>query len=135
MDTAFKIRKHLTPPRGMRAAFGAQELRREVRREVSERVAFKSGEGPSALAFDGWTLNVSRGGVRAIIERPVALGDVFDVTVGLADASPLVRQGRVVWFQEEADGFIVGVAFLGTHASGQLSAQATPPAPGRGSAQ
>ena len=39
MDTALKIRKHLTPPSGIRAAYGSHEMRREVRREVSERVA------------------------------------------------------------------------------------------------
>jgi len=111
MDTALKIRKHLTPPSGMRAAFGVvQEMRREIRREVSERVLLAGGPVP----MEGWTLNLSRGGVRLIVEREVALGDVFDVTVGTADASPLVRQGRVVWLQEEADGFIVGLAFVAT---------------------
>jgi hypothetical protein len=110
MDTALKIRKHLTPPSGMRATFGIDEMRREIRREVSERVTLEGGVEP----VEGWTLNVSRGGVRVIVEREVALGEVFDVTVGMADASPLARQGRVVWFQEEADGFIVGIAFVAT---------------------
>jgi hypothetical protein len=108
MDTALKIRKHLTPPSGMRASFGDQNLRREVRREVSERVTLQR----AGAAIEGWTLNVSRGGVRLIVEREIALGEVFDVTVGSADASPLARHGRVVWFQEEADGFIVGIAFV-----------------------
>ena len=112
MEAGFKIRKHLTPPRGMRASSALQEMRREVRREVSERVTLRS----AAWECEGWTLNVSRGGVRVIVERPIALGAVFDVTIGLADASPLVRQGRAVWFQQEADGFIVGVAFIPTHA-------------------
>lgn len=120
MDTTAKIRKHLTPSSGMRAAFGSldsRDSRREIRREVSERVTLRGAglheEGPrQGSVLDGWTLNVSRGGVRVIIERPVALGEVFDVTVGMADASPLARQGRVVWFQEEADGFIAGLAFL-----------------------
>jgi hypothetical protein len=66
---------------------------------------------------------VSRGGVRIIVERPVVLGEVVDVTVGLVDASPLSRQGRVVWFQEEADGFIVGVAFLGSSSGERPAAQ------------
>jgi hypothetical protein len=110
MDSALKIRKHLTPVRGMRAAGSFVEMRREIRREVSERVGLKAGE----TTFEGWSLNVSRGGVRVIVEHRVTLGEVFDVSVGLATASPLVRQGRVVWFQEEADGFIVGIAFLAT---------------------
>jgi hypothetical protein len=50
--------------------------------------------------------------VRLIMERPVALGEIFDLTIGLAGASQLARQGRVVWFQQEADGFIVGMAFV-----------------------
>jgi hypothetical protein len=110
MDSALKIRKHLTPPSGMRAAF--HDLRREVRREVSERVSLQCAGQGAGVALEGWTLNVSRGGVRVIVERPVGLGEVFDVTVGTANASPLVRQGRVVWFQEEADGYIVGIAFV-----------------------
>jgi PilZ domain len=113
MDTALKIRKHLTPPRGMGALLGSQELRREIRREVSERVTLTGDAG----SYEGWSLNVSRGGVRLIVEREVVLGDEFDVTVGALDASPLTRRGRVVWLQEEADGFIVGVAFIGFHAS------------------
>jgi PilZ domain len=117
MDTALKIRKHLTPLSGMRAAVAGGDSRREVRREVSERVTLKGPDG----VHEGWTLNVSRGGVRIIVERRMALGQVLDVTVGSADASPLSRQGRVVWFQEEADGFIVGVAFLSS-ASGERPA-------------
>lgn len=113
MDTALKIRKHLTPPSGIRAAYGSQEMRREIRREVSERVTL-CDTADHRGTFEGWTLNVSRGGVRVIVEREVMLGEVFDVTVGVADESPLARQGRVVWLQEEADGFIVGLAFLST---------------------
>ncbi len=82
-------------------------MRREIRREVSERVTLRGADS----SFDGWTLNMSRGGVRIIVERPIALGEHFDLTIGLSDASPLVRHGHVVWFQEEADGYIVGIAF------------------------
>jgi hypothetical protein len=113
MDASLKIRKHLTPSRGMRASVGAPDMRREVRREVSERVTLKEA-GQRGVVCDGWTLNVSRGGVRVIVERQVDLGAVFEITVGLADASPLVRHGRVVWFQQEADGYIAGIAFLAT---------------------
>jgi hypothetical protein len=119
MDESLKIRKHLTPPRGLRAAAGVPDMRREVRREVSERVTLR--EPPRGTVCEGWTLNVSRGGVRVIVERQVDLGQVFEITVGRADASPLVRHGRVVWFQQEADGYIVGIAF-GSY-SGELAAQ------------
>jgi len=109
MDTTAKIRQHLTPSRGIRASSVTQEMRREVRREVSERVTLK---GPSDV-FEGWTLNVSRGGVRVIVERAVLLGERLEVTVGDEGKSPLTRMGRVVWFQQEADGYILGIAFTG----------------------
>ncbi len=60
----------------------------------------------------GWALNISRGGVRAILEGKVSLGEDFDVTVG--EESKLKRKGRIVWLQEEPDGLIVGVEFLAT---------------------
>ncbi len=91
----------------MRASAASADMRREIRREVSERVTLRG----ASSSFDGWTLNMSRGGVRIIVERPIALGEQFDVTIGPSDASPLLRHGRVVWFQEEADGYIVGIAF------------------------
>jgi len=112
MDTAAKIRKHLTPPSGIRASVGPSEMRREIRREVSERVTLKHANSADMATSDGWTLNLSRGGVRVIVERPVALGDVLEIQVGLPDASPLARMGRVVWFQEESDGYVVGIAFV-----------------------
>ncbi len=113
MDPAFKIRRHLTPPRQTPAPFGVREQRKSVRREVSDRVTLKGSRGSQ----DGWALNITRGGVRVIVEREVELGEVVDITVGLEDDSPLVRQGRVVWIQEEADGFIAGIAFLGNHSA------------------
>jgi c-di-GMP-binding flagellar brake protein YcgR len=58
----------------------------------------------------GWTLNVSRGGVRVIVEDPVELGKEYQITVG--EEEVLARPARVVWVQEEADGQIAGVQFL-----------------------
>jgi hypothetical protein len=54
-------------------------------------------------------LNTSRGGVRAIVEDPIELGDQFHIAVGDDERR---RAGKVVWIQEEPDGFIVGVSFL-----------------------
>jgi hypothetical protein len=91
-----------------------------ARREVTERVTFKTEEGK---VLDGWALNVSRGGLRAILEDKVILGQRFEVELG-ADA-PVHRSGRIVWVQEEPDGVIVGIEFTGvseTHNS-------VPPAP------
>ncbi|MDB4944841.1 MAG: hypothetical protein JWP97_4375 [Labilithrix sp.] len=91
-----------------------------ARHEVTERVTLKDAEG---RAFEGWALNVSRGGLRAILEEKVALGQKFDVGVG-DDAEALHRAGRVVWVQEEPDGVIVGLEFTGM--SGTLKS-APPP--------
>jgi hypothetical protein len=91
-----------------------------ARREVSERVSLEGANG----ALEGWALNVSRGGVRVILEQKVDLGQEFEVTVGDADRSPLQRRARVVWLQEEKDGLIVGLEFIAV--SGQH--RSVPPA-------
>jgi len=103
-------------PPGMNVPSGVHAMRRGgARREVTERVRLK-GE---AQTFEGWALNVSRGGLRVILEDKVALGQKFDIEVG-SEEDALKRQGRVVWVQEEPDGVIVGVEFTnlsGTHKS------------------
>lgn len=77
-----------------------------ARREVTERVKLVAEDG---RAFEGWALNVSRGGLRAILEDKVTLGQKFDVTMGEDEA--LARAARIVWVQEEPDGVIVGLEF------------------------
>jgi hypothetical protein len=75
-----------------------------ARHEATERV-FLRREGYEA---EGWTLNVSRGGVRVVVEAPVSAGVDYLVAIGDADA----RRARAVWVREEADGRIVGLQFL-----------------------
>ena len=58
----------------------------------------------------GWTLNVSRGGMRAIVEEPLKSGMEYELLVG--DAETTGRKVAVVWVQDEADGQIVGLRFL-----------------------
>lgn len=58
----------------------------------------------------GWTLNVSRGGIRAIVEEPLQSGMEYELIVG--DAEESSRKVAVVWVQDESDGQIVGVRFL-----------------------
>jgi hypothetical protein len=70
-----------------------------------------------ARSYEGWALNVSRGGVRLILEEQVQLGEEYEVTVGDVESSPLVRRARVVWLQEEADGVVVGLEFIGLSSS------------------
>jgi hypothetical protein len=74
-----------------------------ARHPVTGRVSFASGE----TVLEGWALNESRGGVRAIVEEKVELGSEFIVTL---DGKP-PRPGKVVWVQEEPDGAVVGVSF------------------------
>ena len=102
-------RRSLTPPAGT-AVPGLTPTRRlgGARREVSDRVTCAAPGAGDAPLLEGWALNLSRGGLRAILEEPVELGAEFSVAVG--EAAP--RPGRVVWIQEELDGAIVGVSFL-----------------------
>jgi hypothetical protein len=91
-----------------------------ARREVTERVSLRSED---ARTLEGWALNVSRGGLRAILEQKVFLGQRFDIALGTDEV--IERTGRIVWVQEEPDGVIVGIEFIGpsgTHKS-------VPPAP------
>jgi PilZ domain len=101
-------------PTGMAGAAGAMR-RGGARREVTERIRLKAED---AKILEGWALNVSRGGLRVILEEKVTLGQAFEITIGSDDV--LTRPGRVVWVQEEPDGVIVGLEFTvasGTHKS------------------
>jgi hypothetical protein len=111
-----------TPAQGIKMPSGVHAMRRGgARREVTERVSLKAEDGAT---LDGWALNVSRGGLRAILEEKVVLGQKFDVAIGTDEV--MLRPSRVVWVQEEPDGVIVGLEFMslsGTHKS------APPPPP------
>ncbi len=121
-------RTNLTPAQGLNVPSGVHAMRRGgARREVTERVNLKGEDGK---LLEGWALNVSRGGLRVILEDKVVLGQKFDVTVGTEDQ--LMRPARIVWVQEEPDGVIVGLEFTGmsgTHKS------VPPPPPGSSSTQ
>jgi hypothetical protein len=54
-------------------------------------------------------LNVSRGGLRAIVEERLAPGVEYEILVGDATAP---RRIALVWSQEQADGQIVGLKYL-----------------------
>jgi len=110
-----------TPAQGIKMPSGVHAMRRGgARREVTERVALKGEDGAK---LEGWALNVSRGGLRAILEEKVVLGQKFDVVVGTDEV--LVRPSRVVWVQEEPDGVIVGLEF--TSLSGTMKSAPPPP--------
>lgn len=100
------IRRNLTPPVGTPLP-GALAARRAggPRRNVSYRVLFFRG----TTELPGWALNISRGGLRAIVEERVELGEELEVCIA---EEQLKRAGRVVWTQEEPDGTIVGISFF-----------------------
>ncbi len=85
-----------------------------ARREASDCVTLR-GPGYEALA---WTLNVSEGGMRLIVEEVVEVGAELDVEPHSAPT----RRVRVVWTQDETDGQIIGVQFIDPDAPGQPGA-------------
>jgi hypothetical protein len=77
------------------------------RREATERVELRGKLIEKEAS--GWTLNVSRGGARLVLEDQVELGEIYDLTFGEAERS---REVRIIWVQDEQDGQIAGVQFL-----------------------
>ena len=114
-------RANLTPPAGLPSP-GLPPTRRAggARFEASERVTL-TGVGGEQMS--GWALNISRGGLRAIVEDQVELGAEVSIAI---DDEPPKRRGRIVWIQEEPDGAIVGIEFLGAPAG---EGAPPPPAP------
>jgi PilZ domain len=107
-----KNRRSLTPAQGVTSALGVHAMRRGgARRDVTARVTMNEIDGD--LVLEGWALNVSRGGVRVILEETVELGKEFDVTVGDPEKEGTSARGRIVWVQEEPDGVVAGVEFVG----------------------
>jgi hypothetical protein len=83
-----------------------------ARREASDRITLRAGD----FATTGWALNRSRGGLRLIVEDALQPGMEYEVTIG--DEPPAAsRLARVIWVQNEADGQVVGLQFVGGHGS------------------
>lgn len=77
------------------------------RHEATERVRIRR----ESFETSGWTLNISRGGARLVLEESVELGAQYQVELG-SESEP--RDVRIIWAQDESDGQIVGVQFLDT---------------------
>jgi PilZ domain len=110
-----KNRRNLTPPAGVPVGDVHATRRGGARLEVSARVSLRplSASAPPKV-LEGWALNVSRGGVRVILEEKIEPGTHFEVTLigGTGPGDPLSPQvGRVVWVQEEPDGVVAGIEF------------------------
>ncbi len=102
----------------------ARTRRGEARRGVSEKItvcSLKDGTSGAVVAT-GWALNMSRSGVRAILEERVNAGVDYEVTIGEVGTSQLTRRARVVWVQEEHDGVVVGLEFLSPTITGEIPA-------------
>ncbi len=111
------VRRRNYTPSGPVPAPDLHATRRQAggaRHEASDRIVLRG----DAFESEGWTLNVSRGGVRVILESPVELGNEYEIFIGDAEQG---RRCRVVWVQDEADGQIAGVQFL--------DVEGTPPPP------
>ncbi len=64
---------------------------------------------------EGWTLNVSRGGLRIVVERSLRVEDLVEVVIGDPASPP--RPGRIAWAKAAPDGQILGLQFLDTTGS------------------
>ena len=82
-------------------------IRREggARHTVTDSVTLRDG----SRCLEGWALNISRGGLRAVLEETVEIGQEYQLVIGNEGESQAVR---VVWVREERGGCIVGVSFL-----------------------
>jgi hypothetical protein len=58
----------------------------------------------------GWALNVSRGGVRVVLEESIEPHVDYSFVLGDDEEHP--RPVRVAWIKEEAGGQIAGLQFL-----------------------
>jgi hypothetical protein len=69
-----------------------------------------SGMGP----YEGWVLNISRGGVRLVLDGSLLVGQVCMVHVGdeEGDDEAFQRRARVVWAHQEIDGVVAGLQFI-----------------------
>ena len=93
-----------------------------ARREASERVTIRNDH----VEVAGWTLNVSRGGIRAVMEEALDPSAEYLIIVG--DAAP--RRGQVAWARSESDGQIVGIRFLDVDGSVPPDTSSDAPPPG-----
>ncbi len=99
------------------------ETRRRAgaRRNISKRIRLEFG----GRTLEAWVLNVSRGGMRLLLDAPLVAGDRFEAHVPLGDeleGEPMRRPVRVVWSDRQADGTIAGVEFLDVRPSVRVPA-------------
>lgn len=138
MESVVTKRRSLTPIAGMpHVGPGAHAMRRgTARKEMTERVTIRAFGG---AIYEGWALNGSTGGLRAILDtepkedaakanagKRIALGAEVQVIVG-EGASAIARRARIVWMQEEPDGVVVGLEFMSVSGLHRGLAPSAPP--------
>jgi hypothetical protein len=72
---------------------------------LTERVTLRA----PGFETTGWTLNVSRGGLRAVVVQRLQMNVTYEVRVGDHVSG---RRVRLVWSKDERDGQIVGMQYL-----------------------
>lgn len=93
---------HSSSPRTLRRQGGGARV------NVSKRVLVFRGQDE----IDGWALNMSRGGLRIIVEDVLAAGEDIRISIGDEDDDDyVIRNARIAWAREEPDGTIAGVEF------------------------
>jgi hypothetical protein len=105
---ADKNRRSLTPSTAPADDDMHATRRGGARHDVTARVTLKGKTGP---VLEGWALNISRGGIRVILEDKVELAAEFDVTITTDGEDGTPVPGRIVWVQEEPDGVVAGIEF------------------------
>jgi hypothetical protein len=62
---------------------------------------------------EGWTLNLSSGGIRILTTRFLSVDDVLQLQPGEAEGAAFYtgRWCRVVWVKRYRDGFVAGMVF------------------------
>lgn len=109
-----------SPPLAAPDVHGTRRQEGGARREASERILLRR----AGFETSGWTLNLSRGGVRVVVEETVEPGVEYQIIIG--DDESTARRARVIWVQDEADGQIAGVQFL------DVDGEPPPPPPSGG---
>jgi len=101
--------RKLTPPPGIKGILAQRRAAGGARREISAHVTLRS----QSEEYDGWALNISRGGIRVVIEGRVTPGQTLVVEgYDPDDPAAVARPARVVWVQDEPDGSVVGMEFV-----------------------
>ena len=78
------------------------------RKPSSDRVTLRKDD----QVYFGWALNISRGGIRIVLEDSIEPHTEYTFVLGDDDAHP--REIRVAWIRDESGGQIAGLQFLDT---------------------